>query len=72
MGENYAEDFRMPEFVNVDITCYRNLQENEEYYKAFTSMVESEVDFFDEKNDDAIEVIDNIKEYLNQLRKVLH
>ena len=66
------EEWNKPSKIEVDEYYLNNLEENERYYETFARVVESEVDFFDEKSDDPLEVIDNIKEYLQELREVLH
>lgn len=72
MERDYGENFNQPEWIQVDMTYMQKLEENLEYYKTFIKMLKSETDFFDEKQDDAVEVINNIKEYLNELKEVLH
>lgn len=72
MERDYGENFNQPEWIQVDMTYMQKLEENLEYYKTFIKMLESEVDFFDEKEDDATEVIYNIKQYLKELKEVLH
>jgi len=72
MERDYGEDFNQPEYIQVDMTYMQNLEENLEYYKTFIKMLESEVYYFDQKEDDGAEVIKNIIQYLNELKEVLH
>jgi hypothetical protein len=69
---NKVEEWNKPTWQQVDSDYLQKLEENVEYYKTFVKMVESEVDFFNKESDDSLEVIDNVKEYLEQLREVLH
>ena len=66
------EEWNKSDKIEVDEFYLNNLEENTRYFETFVKVIESEVDFFDEKSDDPLEVIDNIKEYLNELREVLH
>ena len=66
------EDWNKPAWQKVDNDYLQKIEENLEYYQTFEKMIESEVCFFDEHEDNSLEVIDNIKEYLNELKEVLH
>ena len=68
---NKIDEWNKPNWEQVDSDYLQMLEENTEYYKTFVKMLESEVDFFDESKDDALEVIANIKEYLNELNGVI-
>ena len=68
---NKIDEWNKPNWEQIDSDYLQMLEENTEYYKTFVKMLESELDFFDESKDDALEVIANIKEYLNELNGVI-
>ncbi len=68
MEEKDYEEFYSPEWINVDMTEYYNMQENLEYYKTFVKKIVEEIGS-EEQDSKKIEFI---KDYIGELKEVLH
>lgn len=66
------EEWNRSDRIEVDEYFLNSLEENIRYYETFVKMIESEVDFFDGNENEAVESIKNIKSYLKDLKEVLH
>lgn len=67
MKEKIYEEFNVPEWINVDMTEYYNMQENLAYYKTTIRMIEEEIN--GEESDE--KKIESIKDYIKELKDVL-
>lgn len=65
MKEKIFEEWNQPEWIQVDMSYMEKVEEQLEYYKGFTRVIEEEIE---NPSDDTIE---NIKEHLEELKEVL-
>ena len=70
MFDKVAE-WNKPDYEKIESNELRRIENNLEYYEKFIKILESEVKFFDINNDDPLETISNIKEYLADLKEVI-
>lgn len=65
MKEKIYEEWNQPEWIQVDMSYMEKVEEQLEYYKGFTRVIEEEIE---NPSDDTIE---NIREHLEELKEVL-
>jgi len=67
MEEKINEEARIPEWIQVDMTCYQNMEENLEYYKTAIKLIEENVEQMKETTLKK-EIQDLINELKNNLK----
>lgn len=67
MKEKIYEEFNVPEWINIDMTEYYDMQENLAYYKTTIRMIEEEIN----SEDSDKKKIECIKEYIKELKNVI-
>lgn len=65
------EEWNKPDYEEIESNELRKIKDNLEYYENFIKELESEINFFDINEDDPLEAISNIKEYLAELKEVI-
>lgn len=66
MEEKINEEARIPEWIQVDMTCYQNMEENLEYYKTTIKLIEEKIEC------EETQVLREINELIEELKKHLH
>lgn len=66
MKEKINEEARIPEWIQVDMTHYQNMEENLEYYKTAIKLIEEKIEC------EETQVLREINELIEELKKHLH
>lgn len=66
MEEKINEEARIPEWIQVDMTHYQNMEENLEYYKTTIKLIEEKIEC------EETQVLREINELIEELKKHLH
>lgn len=66
MEEKINEQARIPEWIQVDMTHYQNMEENLEYYKTTIKLIEEKIEC------EETQVLREINELIEELKKHLH
>lgn len=66
MEEKINEEARIPEWIQVDMTHYQNMEENLEYYKTTIKLIEEKIEC------EETQVLREINKLIEELKKHLH